>query len=68
MATRQRVAVAHGYMCSACGLMWRSHLDQIDHHIPREQGGSNDDSNLRPMCNECHKDKSKAETKERFGK
>lgn len=59
MATRERVALAHNYMCVGCGNLWRSHLDQIDHLIPRAQGGSNDDSNLRPMCDECHKAKTK---------
>lgn len=67
MATRQRVALEHGYLCASCGLIWRSHLDQIDHHVPREQGGSNDDANLRPLCDDCHKVKSKAEARVRAG-
>lgn len=67
METRQRVALAHGYRCVACGKLWRSHIDQIDHHIPRAQGGSNDDSNLRPMCIDCHKAKTAREIGERAG-
>lgn len=68
MATRERVALAHGYQCAECGLAWRTHIDQIDHCIPREQGGSNDDSNLRPMCRTCHKAKTDKEAATRAGR
>jgi 5-methylcytosine-specific restriction enzyme A len=61
METRQRIALAHGYKCAHCGLIWRSHIDQVDHTIPLEQGGSNDDSNLKPLCIACHNIKTKAE-------
>lgn len=64
METRQRVALAHGYLCVGCGRVWRSHIDQIDHEIPRAKGGSNDDSNLRPMCIDCHKAKTAQEIAE----
>lgn len=65
MAKRQRVALAHGYLCAGCGLTWRSHHDQIDHRIPREQGGSNDESNLQPLCLPCHQAKTAAEAARR---
>lgn len=70
MAKRLRVAQRFHYLCQGpgCGLVWRPDRDQIDHVIPREQGGSNDESNLQPLCVECHKAKSDAETKVRFGK
>ncbi len=63
MAKRQRVAAAHGYRCqgAGCGRIWLSHRDQIDHIVPREQGGSNDESNLQPLCHECHALKTAAE-------
>ena len=65
MATRQRIAKAYNYTCVDCGLLWRSHLDQIDHDTPLEQGGSNDDSNLKPRCNACHLVKTLRERGER---
>jgi len=68
MAKRQRVALAHGYQCAACGRAWNSRHDQIDHRIPREQGGSNDESNLQPLCHECHAAKTAAEAKARAGR
>lgn len=65
--TRQRVALAHGYRCVGCGCVWTSSRDQIDHEVPLEQGGSNDDSNLRPLCDECHKAKTAREASIRAG-
>lgn len=60
---RQRIAKQHNYTCAHCGLIWRSHIDQIDHIKPLEQGGSNNDSNLQPLCNQCHKVKTASERK-----
>lgn len=61
MQKRERVALTHGYRCAGCGLVWRSNKDQIDHRIPREQGGSNEESNLQPLCKPCHDAKTAAE-------
>ena len=67
MASRERVALAHGYRCVDCGRAWRANVDQMDHQVPLEQGGSNDDSNLRPRCNECHAAKTAVEAGHRTG-
>lgn len=68
MKKRHRIALAHGYLCAECGLIWRSHIDQIDHRIPREQGGSNDEANLQPLCIPCHDAKTACEAAQRAGK
>lgn len=65
MTTRQRVALAYGYRCAACGCVWVSSRDQIDHIVPLEQGGSNEDSNLHPLCDDCHKAKTAGEATSR---
>lgn len=65
METRKRIAASHGFRCRACNRVWTPHRDQIDHDVPLEQGGSGDDSNLQPLCNECHASKSKAEATQR---
>lgn len=65
--TRQRIALAHGYRCVDCDRVWVSHLDQIDHAVPLEQGGSNDDANLRPRCDDCHAAKTAREAGQRAG-
>ncbi len=61
MATRERIALAHGYRCAGCGCVWVASRDHIDHTVSLEQGGSNDDSNLRPLCLGCHEAKTTAE-------
>lgn len=67
MAKRERVAQRYNYMCAECGLLWLSWRDEIDHIIPREQGGSNDESNLQPLHkNPCHAAKTKREAQERY--
>lgn len=65
--TRERVALAHGMRCVECGCVWVPSRDQIDHEVPLEQGGSNEDSNLRPLCDECHKAKTAREASIRAG-
>ena len=65
MTTRDRVALAHGYRCVDCGSVWSPERDHIDHDTPLEQGGSNDDSNLKPRCLECHKVKTDREARMR---
>ena len=76
MAKRQRVAQRFNHLCAACGLVLlpgklpdgRSKW-QCDHIIPRNDGGSNDESNLQPLCTEpCHKAKSDTEAKARAGR
>lgn len=59
--TRRRIALAQGFTCQACGHVWLPGRDQVDHRTPLEQGGSNDDSNLQLLCDECHKAKTAAE-------
>jgi 5-methylcytosine-specific restriction protein A len=66
MKIRRSVLVSGGFACVDCGLISMS--NQIDHDIPLEKGGSNDLTNLKVRCIECHLAKTKTETRERFGK
>jgi len=53
-----RIAVRDHYTCAACGRLWLLHRDHVDHIVSREQGGSDDDSNLQLLCAEpCHREK-----------
>lgn len=61
MNTRRRIALAYGYKCAGCGLLWQAHKDQIDHKIPRALGGSDADDNLQPLCDKCHTAKTSQE-------
>lgn len=66
MKTRRKVLVDQGFACVDCGLV--SMANEIDHDVPLEQCGSNDESNLRVRCVNCHAAKTKTEAKQRFGK
>ena len=66
MAIRRRVLLRDGYQCGDCGRVHAS--NQIDHDTPLEQGGSNDDGNLKIRCVDCHKKKSATEAKQRSGR
>lgn len=69
MAKRERVAKRFNYCCAACGLILLKGRWECDHIVPREQGGSNDESNLQPLCKvPCHRAKTDAETRARSGK
>lgn len=65
MAIRRRVLLRDGYQCCDCGRVHAS--NQIDHDTPLEQGGSNDDDNLKVRCVDCHAAKTAAENKQRAG-
>ena len=68
MATRRRILQRDGYACQCCGIVRAD--NEIDHRVPLEQGGSNDDENLQTLCggpDGCHTRKSKAEAKARSG-
>ena len=65
METRRRIQMRDGSVCCDCGRLWLPHRDHVDHEIPRERGGSDDDSNLRLRCIECHKAKTAREARER---
>ena len=67
MTQRERIAARDGYVCAFCGLVWQPELDQVDHIIELEDGGSNDDSNLQLLCNACHATKTRASALARRG-
>ena len=60
MTQRERIAARDGYVCACCGLVWQPSLDQVDHVVELEDGGTNDDDNLQLLCNACHGAKTRA--------
>lgn len=45
--------------CASAGLIVLA--TERDHIVPLEEGGKDDDSNVQPLCMDCHDEKSKAE-------
>ena len=69
MNTRRRIMQRDKFTCACCGAIRMDH--EVDHIVPLEQGGRNDDDNLQLLCGgpgHCHAAKTAAEAKERAGK
>ena len=69
MTTRRRILLRDGYACQCCGIVRAD--NEIDHRVPLEQGGSNDDDNLQTLCggpDGCHARKTRSETQQRAGR
>ncbi len=51
------------YRCSICGQRFRKALLDVDHIVPLQMGAKPfDKRNLRTLCRECHKQKSKLDS------
>lgn len=51
-------------LCRRCKAMgYIKAAEEVDHILPLAQGGKESDSNLRPLCGDCHK----VVTAEQFG-
>lgn len=59
---RDAIMRRDGYLCQVClaGGKYRP-ADEVDHVIPKAQGGSDDPCNLRAICAPCHRIKSAKE-------
>lgn len=51
-------------VCKACGRAWST---EVDHVIPKEQGGTDHEANLQGLCHNCHADKTAKERKDTVG-
>lgn len=64
---RERILKRDGYQCQACkarGLLTAA--NQVDHIVPKADGGSDDDSSLQSMCKPWHDAKTAAENATRL--
>jgi len=55
--TRRRI-LARDPVCRACR---RARAVEVDHVIPRSQGGADHDHNLAGVCHSCHQQKTQTE-------
>lgn len=63
METRKRILERDSYACCACGQVGM--MNEIDHIVPLEQGGSHADANLQTLCRRCHAAKTADEQRAR---
>ena len=63
-AQRQRLLDLANGRCGLCGVVVDSLFD-VDHIVPRADGGSDEDSNLQVLCLHCHRVKTVRECRER---
>jgi 5-methylcytosine-specific restriction endonuclease McrA len=58
MRIRDRVMARDCGLCVVCRLVdLLTDAEEVDHIVPLEHGGSDDDSNLQSLCKACHKAK-----------
>lgn len=62
---RESILLQTDCMCAICKT---AQATEVDHIVPLEQGGSNDELNLQALCRKCHLEKSREEARVRFGK
>lgn len=54
---RYRIIKRSGGKCEACGVSSEERAIDVDHIIPKNKGGSNDESNLQALCYKCNRQK-----------
>lgn len=62
-AVQQKVWAADGFQCQYCGAKMGKALMTIDHFMPLELGGKNDETNYLTACKKCNKDKANMDPK-----
>ena len=61
-ATRKRILSRDKGLCQVC--LQSKHYRparQVDHKVPKFEGGTDDDDNLQAICESCHQAKTQAE-------
>lgn len=58
MAIRKRVLRRDRGLCVLCQAQGRAtQAEEVDHIVPLEQGGTDDEANLQSVCRPCHRTK-----------
>lgn len=64
-ARRLRILRRDAWVCSACKRVTLGQTAHVDHIMPLEEGGTDDDGNLQTLCSSCHGAKTRAEQRRR---
>lgn len=63
---RQQVLERDSYLCCECARDGRvAAASDVDHIVPKSQGGTDDLSNLQSLCPRCHRAKTQTESRGR---
>lgn len=61
---RDRILRRDCGLCQVCKRAGRVTIaTEVDHRVPKSQGGTDDDDNLQSICKPCHKTKTGSERK-----
>jgi len=60
-ARRQKILVRDAFTCRSCGIVCHGRDAHVDHIIPLEDFGTDDDMNLQVLCVKCHGAKTRSE-------
>jgi 5-methylcytosine-specific restriction endonuclease McrA len=64
-AKRQRILIRDAFTCRQCGKVIDGKRAHVDHIIPLEDGGTDDDANLQVLCDADHGRKTREEQRRR---
>ncbi|MEI7479237.1 MAG: HNH endonuclease signature motif containing protein, partial [Actinomycetes bacterium] len=62
---RQRILIRDAFTCRQCGQVIDGKRAHVDHIIPLEDGGTDDDANLQTLCDADHGRKTREEQRRR---
>jgi 5-methylcytosine-specific restriction endonuclease McrA len=64
-ARRVRILTRDAYRCRTCGRVVYGRAAHVDHIVPLEDGGTDDDANLQVLCESDHGAKTREEQRRR---
>lgn len=64
-ARRLRILRRDAFVCRACSRVCYGQAAHVDHIVPLEEGGTDDDENLQVLCSSCHGAKTRSEQRRR---
>lgn len=64
-AKRLRILTRDAFTCAVCHRVVSGRQAHVDHVVPLEEGGSDDDANLQVLCDADHGAKTRAEQRRR---
>jgi len=62
---RRRILVRDAFTCQSCSRIVHGKAAHVDHIVPLEEGGTDEDGNLQTLCDACHGVKTRGEQRRR---